>query len=173
MKYPEFHQQIVTTLLEGKFITQTDDLFYQLKKEEEFYVNFFKSSFGFDLHAQQEFYYLISNETNETTSRNFSIFFSILCFELDKQGKNFIDELNEHEFSLVDFVEIFNHSTWQEVIKINPQLNSEEGLKSIMNQMMRRNIVQQTKSNTYQFTKAYLVFIDFARSLVRSNEKSS
>nr|WP_322969745.1 hypothetical protein [Faecalibacter sp. LW9] len=74
MKYPEFHQQIVTTLLEGKFITQTDDLFFELKKEEEFYVNFFKSSFGFDLHAQQEFYYLISNETNETTSRNFSIF---------------------------------------------------------------------------------------------------
>ncbi len=92
---------------------------------------------------------------------------------MDKQGKNFIDELNEHEFSLVDFVEIFNHSTWQEVIKINPQLNSEEGLKSIMNQMIRRNIVQQTKSNMYRFTKAYLVFINFARSLVRSNEKSS
>ena len=171
--YPDKHKEIVTSLMEGKFVTVEDLLFETIKKNEEFYITFFENSFGFELIVNQEFYYLVSNETNENTSRDISIFFSILCYELDKSGKNFLEELNYSEFHIDEIIEYFNNSSWTDVIKANKQLNNDENLKRHIGTMVKRNIAVKQSNDRYSFTKAHKLFIDFAKDLIKDDKNES
>ena len=165
--YPDKHKEIVTSLMEGKFITVEDFLFETIKKNEDFYINFFETSFGFEMIGNHDFYYLVSSETNENTSRDISIFFSILCYELDKDGKNFLEELNYSEFHIDEILEYFKNSSWLDVIKANKQLNTEDSLKRHIGTMVKRNIAVKQSNDRYSFTKAHKLFIDFAKDLVK------
>jgi len=171
--YPDKHKEIVTSLMEGKFVTVEDLLFETIKKNEEFYITFFENSFGFELIVNQDFYYLVSNETNENTSRDISIFFSILCYELDKNGKNFLEELNYSEFHIDEILEYFNNSSWTDVIKANKQLNNDEILKRQIGTMVKRNIAVKQSNDRYSFTKAHKLFIDFAKDLIKDDKNES
>lgn len=170
--YPDKHKEIVTSLMEGKFITVADLLFEVIKKNEDFYIDFFEKSFGFELIGNHDYYYLISSETNENTSRDFSIFFSILCYELDKDGKNFLEELNYSEFHIDEIIEYFKNSSWSDVIKANKQLNNDENLKRHIGTMVKRNIAVKQNNERYSFTKAHKLFIDFAKDLIKDDTKA-
>jgi hypothetical protein len=171
--YPDKHKEIVTSLMEGKFITVADLLFEVIKKNEDFYIEFFEKSFGFELIGNHDYYYLISSETNENTSRDFSIFFSILCYELDKDGKNFLEELNYSEFHIDEIIGYFKNSSWSDVIKANKQLNNEESLKRHIGIMVKRNIAVKQNNERYSFTKAHKLFIDFAKDLIKDNNRET
>lgn len=171
--YPDKHKEIVTSLMEGKFITVEDFLFETIKKNEDFYINFFESSFGFEIIGNHDFYYLVSSDTNENTSRDISIFFSILCYELDKDGKNFLEELNYSEFHLDEILEYFKNSSWLDVIKANKQLNTDDSLKRHIGTMVKRNIAVKQSNDRYSFTKAHKLFIDFAKDLVKDDKNES
>ena len=171
--YPDKHKEIVTSLMEGKFITVEDFLFETLKKNEDFYINFFETSFGFELIGNHYFYYLVSSETNENTSRDISIFFSILCYELDKDGKNFLEELNYSEFHIDEILEYFKNSSWLDVIKANKQLNNDESLKRHIGTMVKRNIAVKQSNDRYSFTKAHKLFIGFAKELIKDDTNES
>ena len=171
--YPDKHKEIVISLMEGKFVTVEDLLFETIKKNEEFYITFFENSFGFELIVNQDFYYLVSNETNENTSRDISIFFSILCYELDKNGKNFLEELNYSEFNIDEIIEYFKNSSWTDVIKANKQLNNEENLKRHIGTMVKRNIAVKQSNDRYSFTKAHKLFIDFAKDLIKDDKNET
>lgn len=165
--YPKKHKQIVTSLMDGRFITIDEPYFDILKGNHGFYVAFFEKSFGFELKNTQEFYYLISNETNENTSRDISIFFSILCYELDKDGKNFMDELGFSEFYIDEIVGYIENSAWSDIVKSNKQLNDADSIKKLISStMVKRNIAVNQSDNKYSFTKAYKLFIDYARGLI-------
>ncbi len=167
--YPNKHKQIITSLMEGRFITIEEHYFDIIKENEDFYIEFFDKSFGFELKKTQEFYYLISEETNENTSRDISIFFSILCYELDKDGKNFIDELSFSSFHIDDIIKYIENSTWTDIVKTNKQLNSADSIKKLIGTtMLKRNITIKHTNDTYSFTKAYKLFIDFAKELERN-----
>jgi hypothetical protein len=168
--YPDKHKEIVTSLMEGKFITVDDFLFEAIKKNEDFYINFFETSFGFEIIGNHNFYYLVSSETSENTSRDISIFFSILCYELDKDGKNFIEELNYSEFHLDEILEYFKNSSWLDVIKANKQLNTDDSLKRHIGTLVKRNIAVKQSNDRYSFTKAHKLFIDYAKDLVKDVE---
>lgn len=171
--YPDKHKEIVTSLMEGKFITVADLLFELIKKNEDFYVEFFEKSFGFELIGNHDYYYLISSDTNENTSRDFSIFFSILCYELDKDGKNFLEELNYSEFHIDEIIEYFKNSSWSDVIKANKQLNNDENLKRHIGTMVKRNIAVKQSNERYSFTKAHKLFIDFAKDLINDDQSET
>lgn len=171
--YPDKHKEIVTSLMEGKFITVADLLFEVIKKNEDFYIDFFEKSFGFELIGNHDYYYLISSETNENTSRDFSIFFSILCYELDKDGKNFLEELNYSEFHIDEIIEYFKNSSWSDVIKANKQLNNDENLKRHIGTMVKRNIAVKQNNERYSFTKAHKLFIDFAKDLIKDDKSET
>lgn len=171
--YPDKHKEIVTSLMEGKFITVAEFLFEIIKKHEDFYVEFFEKSFGFELIGNHDYYYLISSDTNENTSRDFSIFFSILCYELDKDGKNFLEELNYYEFHIDEIIEYFKNSSWSDVIKANKQLNNEESLKRHIGIMVKRNIAVKQNNERYSFTKAHKLFIDFAKDLIKEEKRET
>ncbi len=171
--YPDKHKEIVTSLMEGKFITVADLLFEVIKKNEDFYIEFFEKSFGFELIGNHDYYYLISSETNENTSRDFSIFFSILCYELDKDGKNFLEELNYSEFHIDEIIEYFKNSSWSDIIKANKQLNNDENLKRHIGTMVKRNIAVKQNNERYSFTKAHKLFIDFAKDLIKNDKNKT
>jgi len=167
--YPNKHKQIVTSLMDGRFITIDESYFDILKEYHEFYVEFFDKSFGFELKNTQEFYYLISDETNENTSRDISIFFSILCYELDKDGKNFMDELGFSDFHIDEIIDYINNSSWTDVVKANKQLNDSDSIKKLVGStMVKRNIAIKHSDDKYSFTKAYKLFIGFARELIKN-----
>lgn len=171
--YPDKHKEIVTSLMEGKFITVEDLSFETIKKNEDFYITFFEKSFGFELIGNQDFYYLVSNETNENTSRDISIFFSVLCYELDKDGKNFLEELNYSEFHIDEIIEYFNNSSWTDVIRANNQLKNDESLKRHIGTMVKRNIAIKQGNDRYSFTKAHKLFIDFAKDLIKDDKNET
>jgi len=170
MNYPNKHKEIVTSLMDGRFITVDEKIFEIINEQENrtFYVDFFDKSFGFDLKGTHEFYYLISDETKENTSREISIFFSIFCYELDKDGKNFLDELNYSEFSIEEINEYFKNSSWSDVVNASKQLKDGESIRKLINStMLKRNIVTKSINGKYAFTKAYKLFIDYARDLIK------
>lgn len=173
--YPSKHKQIVTSLMDGRFITIDESYFDIVKENQNFYVEFFEKSFGFELKNTQEFYYLISEETNENTSRDISIFFSIFCYELDKDGKNFLDELGFSDFHIDEIIEYITNSTWTDIVKSNKQLNNADSIRRLVGStMIKRNITIKHSSDMYSFTKAYKLFIDYARELTKKellNEK--
>jgi len=165
--YPNKHK--VTSLMDGRFITIDDSYFDIIKEYQDFYIEFFEKSFGFELKNTQEFYYLISEETNENTSRDISIFFSIFCYELDKDGKNFMDELGFSDFHIEEIIEYIKNSTWSDIVKSNKQLNDADSIKRLVGStMVKRNIAIKHPDDKYSFTKAYKLFIDFARELIKS-----
>ena len=167
MLYPNKHKEIVTSLMEGKFITIDESTFDIVKENQDFYLNYFETSFGYELKNTQEFYYLVSDDTNENTSRDISIFFSILCYELDKDGKNFMHELGFSDFHIDKIVDYITGSTWTDVVKTNNHLNDAQGIKRLIGStMLKRNISIKHSDDRYSFTKAYRLFIDFAKELI-------
>lgn len=167
--YPNKHKQIVTSLMDGRFITIDESYFDIVKENQDFYAEFFDKSFGFELKNTQEFYYLISEETNENTSRDISIFFSIFCYELDKDGKNFMDELGFSSFHIDEIVDYIKNSSWTDIVKSNNQLKDSKNItKLVSSTMLKRNIVVKHSEDNYSFTKAYKLFIDFTRELIKS-----
>ena len=47
--YPNKHKQIVTSLMDGRFITIDESYFDIVKENQDFYAEFFDKSFGFEL----------------------------------------------------------------------------------------------------------------------------
>ncbi|MFN4973475.1 MAG: condensin complex protein MksE [Bacteroidota bacterium] len=167
MDFPRYHKDIVGDLLDGKFLLASDSKFVELKNNEDFYQKFFKESFGYDLEMKTDYAYLISYETNEQLSRDMCIFFGILCYELDKDGKNFLEEIQYAEFETDKLDEYFDNSAYAELIQNNKQLRDSESRKQFLNTLSRRNITERVSENKFTFTQAYKVFVDFALDFAR------
>jgi hypothetical protein len=167
MAYPENHKQIVEALMNGRFILSRENNFEELKKnEQEFYVPFFQESFGHQLIITQEYAYLVSEDTDENLSRDISIFFAIFCYELDKQGKNFLDGLQYSEYSFEEVNLLFEGSSYIDLIQTNKQLRDVDARRRLLlTTMNRKNIVEKINDDKFFFTPAYKVFIDFAKEL--------
>lgn len=165
MVYPNKHRQIVEDLMGGKFLLSNEEHFNSLKENDKFYTEFFKVSFDLDLQLKTEFAYLLSKDTSENFSRDVSIFVAILCYELDKDGRNFIEALEFHEFTVEEVEGYFLNSSFIDLIESNKALRDAESRKTLINGMARRNIVQKNFEDRFAFTQAYKVFVDFAKEL--------
>jgi len=169
MEFPDKHKLIVEELMSGRFILARENHFEELKKNEiEFYAPFFLKSFGHKLIVTQEFAYLISEETDENISRDISIFLAIFCYELDKQGKNFLEGLQYSEYSFEEVNIIFENSSLIDLIHSNKQLrDSETRRKLLFTTMNKKNIIDKISDDKFSFTPAYKVFTQFAEELGR------
>jgi hypothetical protein len=170
MDYPEMHRQIVEELLDGKFILSRERQFGQIRENEEFYISFFTASFGYQLEITTEYARLISEETDESLSRDISVFFAILCYELDRQGKNFLDALQYSEFSMEEINNVFDNSSWIDLILGNKQLKDSDTRKRfIFSAMAKRNIIDKVSDEKFHFTSAFKVFVDYAKELAQKS----
>lgn len=167
MDFPRYHKQIVGDLLDGKFILATDAKFTELKNSNEFYDKFFKDTFGYELEIKSDYAFILSNETNEMLSRDICIFFGLLCYELDKDGKNFLEEIQYAEFDIDTIDNYFDNSSYIDLVQNNNQLKNSESRKQFMNTLSRRNIVEKSSDKKFSFTPAYKVFVDFAANFAK------
>lgn len=165
MVYPPHHRQIVEELMSGKFLLSNEEHFNSLRENEAFYTEFFKVSFDLDLHLKTEYAFLLSKETQENFSRDVSIFIAILSYELDKDGRNFMEALDFHEFTMEEVDRYFENSSFIDLIESNKTLRDQDSRRTLINGMARRNIVVKNFEDRFSFTEAYKVFVDFAKEL--------
>lgn len=167
MEFPRYHKQIVGDLLDGKFILATDAKFIELKNNTDFYGKFFKETFDFYLDIKSDYAYLISEETMEMLSRDICIFIGLLCYELDKEGKNFLDEIQYAEFDAEMVDNLLDNSSYIDLIQNNNQLKNSEARKQFLGTLNRRNIIDRNSDKKFTFTPAYKVFMDFAKNFAK------
>ncbi|MFM9006049.1 MAG: condensin complex protein MksE [Flavobacteriales bacterium] len=165
MVYPQHHRQIVEELMTGKFILTNEEHFASLKENESFYQEFFKLSFDLDLHLKNEYAYLLSRETQENFSRDVSIFIAIMSYELDKDGRNFMEALEFNEFTLEEVDRYFDNSSFIDLIESNKALRDPDSRRTLINGMHRRNIVHKNFEDRFSFTQAHKLFVEFAKEL--------
>lgn len=167
MDYPRYHRDIVNDLLDGKFVLATDAKFVELKTNGDFYGKFFKESFDFYLVMKAEYAFLISEETMESLSRDICIFLGVLCYELDKEGKNFLDEIQYAEFDQEIIDTLFENSSYIDLIQNNNQLKNSDNRKQFLGTLNRRNIIDRSSDRKFTFTPAYREFMEFARNFAK------
>jgi hypothetical protein len=167
MDFPRYHKAIVGDLLDGKFILATDAKFIELKNNADFYGKFFKETFDFYLDIKSDYAYLISEETMEMLSRDICIFIGLLCYELDKEGKNFLDEIQYAEFDSEMIDNLLDNSSYTDLIMNNNQLKNSEARKQFLGTLNRRNIIDRNSDKKFTFTPAYKVFMDFAKNFAK------
>ena len=165
MVYPSNHRQIVEELMGGKFILSNEAHFNSLKENDTFYNEFFKVSFDLDLNLKTEYAFLLSKETQENFSRDVSIFIAILCYELDRDGRNFMEALDFNEFTFEEVDRYFDNSSFIDLIESNKSLREPDARRTLINGMHRRNIVTKNFEDRFSFTQAHKVFVDFAKEL--------
>ena len=167
MEFPNHHRQIVEDLMAGKFILPTERTFEVLKENEDFYEHFFKASFNFELKFTQDYAYLVSDETNEMLSRDMCIFIALLSYELDRDGKNFLERIQYSEFEIEEIENYFTNSSYIDLILSNKQLKDAESRRNFINTLNRRNIIEKIGDNRFVFTSAHKFFMDFASDIVK------
>ncbi len=167
MEFPNHHRQIVEDLMSGKFILPQERTYPVLKDNEQSYTYFFKASFNYDLKITQDFVYLVSDESNETLSRDICIFIAILSYEIDREGKNFMELIQFSEFEIDEIENYFTNSSYIDLILSNKQLKDTDSRKNFINTLNRRNIIEKTSDNRFMFTSAHKFFMDFAVDIVK------
>ncbi len=167
MEYPRNHRKIVDELMSGKFILPIEQHYEVLKENEEFYIDFFKISFNYDLKFTQHYVYLVSDESAEMLSRDMCIFFAVLSYELDRDGKNFLERIQYTEFELDELENYFINSSYIDLIQSNKQLKDADARKNFINTLNRRNILEKIGDNRILFTSAHKFFMDFASDIVK------
>ncbi|MEN7546432.1 hypothetical protein AAG747_00845 [Rapidithrix thailandica] len=163
MHYPEYHKQLVNDLLEGKFILWSDhQLFTSLKKNKDFYAEFFQETYGYELIIRNEYAYLTSDDTDEKLSRNFTVFLAIVCYELSQNSENFKEKLEFGEFTTDEILLYLESPTFSELVSELGIL--ENDLNRFLKQLARRNLLQYTDKEQYKFrfTKAIDLFLTLA-----------
>jgi hypothetical protein len=167
MEFPNHHRQIVEDLISGKFVLPTERTYTVLKENEQSYTYFFKASFNYELRLTQDFAYLVSDESNEMLSRDVCIFIALLSYELDRDGKNFLERIQFSEFEFEEIENYFVNSSYIDLILSNKQLKDTDSRKNFINTMNRRNIIEKTGDNRFVFTSAHKFFMDFAADIVK------
>ncbi len=167
MEFPNHHRQIVEDLMAGKFVLPQERTFEVLKENEDFYTTFFKASFNYDIKVTQDFVYLVSDESNEMLSRDICIFIALLSYELDRDGKNFMERIQFSEFEVEEIENYFTNSSYIDLILSNKQLKDADSRKNFLNTLNRRNVIEKTADNRFVFTSAHKFFMDFAADIVK------
>lgn len=166
--YPKEHKMIVKDLLDGKFILANDPKYEIIRQFEAYYSEYFHESFDYKMILKSDFAYLISNESNENLSRDISIFLAVLCYELDKDGRNFLDSLNFNEFEHEQIDQYMENTSYKDVIQSNKQLKDKPARINFYNTLARRNIIEKSGDDRFLFTPAYKVFVEFAQEIAKS-----
>lgn len=157
----------------GKFVLSQDKIFDEIRQNEAFYVEFFERSFGYDLLVKPGYAYLVSNDSAEMLSRDICIFFAILCYEMDRDGKDFFDRMKYSEFNFEEVDQYFENTTYIDLVHSNKQVRDSETRRNLINTMARRNVIEKLSEDRFSFTQAADVFVDFARNFAKGKLQES
>jgi len=164
--YPIEHREIVSQLLDGRFIIYPNQMFAVIQTQEDEYKEFFKESYGFELNIDSEFAYLSSNEVTEKRTRDFTLFLAMLCRELDYSGKNFRDSIELATFDISDTEKLLRQSSKWEIL----EKTSIAEFDKFIGTWHTKNVLKRT-GNHFKFTKAVKLFFEFAVNVANAKLK--
>ena len=164
--YPNQHKEVVSNLLDGRFIIYPNPLFSCIQEQIDEYKEFFKASYGFELNVESEFAYLSSNEVSEKRTRDFTLFLAMLCRELDYTGKNFRDAIELSTFEVTEVEQLLKQSSKWEILEKTSVANFD----SFIDTWHKKNVLKRT-GNQFKFTKAVKLFFEFAVNVANAKLK--
>jgi len=164
--YPSEHKEIVSNLLDGRFIIYPNPMFAVIQTMEDDYKEFFKESYGFELNLDAEFAYLSSNEVTEKRTRDFTLFLAMLCRELDYNGKNFRDSIELATFNITETEQLLKQSSKWEIL----EKTSVADFDKFIGTWHTKNVLKRT-GNQFKFTKAIKLFFEFAVNVANTKLK--
>lgn len=164
--YPIDHKEIVSNLLDGRFIIYPNTMFTTSQTQEDEYKEFFKESYGFDLNLDSEFAYLSSNEVTEKRTRDFTLFLAMLCRELDYSGRNFRDSIELATFDIAEIEQLLKQSSKWEILEKTSVANFD----AFIDIWHKKNVLKRT-GNQFKFTKAVKLFFEFAVNVANAKLK--
>jgi hypothetical protein len=167
-RYPSEHKEVVSHLLDGKFVIYPSPLFMAGQQLEDDYREFFKESYGFDFVLDSELMYLTSNDVMEKRTRDFTLFLAVLCRELDYSGKNFRDTIELGTFDCAETEELLRHSPKWEILE-KTTVADFEGFIDVWH---KRNVLKRS-GESFKFTKAIKVFFEFAVNVANAKLRES
>ena len=164
--YPSEHRDIVSALVDGRFVIYPNPAFVSLKLQEEEYREFFRESYGYDLVLDSEIAYLTSSEGTEKRTRDFALFLALLCRELDYSGKNFRDSIEGGTFDIAETEQLLKQSSKWEILEKTSVANFDDFITT----WHRKNILNKAEGQ-FKFTKAVKVFFEFAVNVASAKLK--
>lgn len=165
-EYPTKHKEIVSLLLDGKFMIYPSPLFGVLIENDEDYIEFFKQSYDFELIIESDFAYLSSEDVNEKRTRDFTLFLAILSRELDYSGKNFREKIEFGTFDIQETEELLRQSSKWEILEKTTVANFEKFIKT-----WRSKNLLEVNGSKFKFTKAIKLFFRFAMEIAEEKLK--
>ena len=170
--FPEGHQEVVEALLvDGRFLLEGDSAFMALKQHVDFYQSFFQASFGLSLEYHSEYAFLQSGRDADPLSRGVCIFLGLLCYELDREGYNILEQLSFHTLEFEQVEQMFEMSSFREVLNATTNLQDAHARRNFYNRLQRRRIIEKLDDQVFRFTPAHKYFLEFARSVARYNQR--
>jgi hypothetical protein len=170
MQYPDLHQQVVEALLiDGRFLLEGDAEFMTLKQHLDFYEQFFQHSFGTSLQFFGDYAFLQSDRDTDALSRDVCIFLGVLCYELDREGYNLLEQLSFHTLEFEQVEQMLELSSFREVMEATANLQDDNSRRNFYNRLHRRRIIEKLDDHTFRFTPAHKYFLDFARGMAREH----
>ncbi|TXB61379.1 condensin complex protein MksE [Phaeodactylibacter luteus] len=170
--YPAQHQEVVEALLvDGRFLLEGDPAFMALKQHLGFYQEFFRQSFGLALEYHSEYAFLQSSRDTDPLSRDICIFLGVLCYELDREGYNLLEQLSFHTLEFEQVEQFFELSSFREVLEATSNLQDAQARRNFYNRLHRRRIIEKVDDQTFRFTPAHKYFLQFARGVARYNQR--
>ena len=169
MNYPTEHKQIVSNLLEGKFLIYPSPLFVKIQEQPDDYKEFFIESFGYELKIETEYAYLISDKNSEKSTRDFVLFLAVLCRELDYSGKNFREQIELGTFDIAETEQLLQQSSKWEILEKTSV--SKSGFEGFLNTWSNKNVLTKPDNKHFKFTKAVKLFFEFAVNIANAKMK--
>ncbi|MCB9290330.1 MAG: hypothetical protein H6560_23675 [Lewinellaceae bacterium] len=168
MMYPEYHREITEALLmDARFLVEGEPEFTCLRENLDFYQQFFEASFGLSLLCQSDYAFLQSARDNDTLSRDICIFLGVLCYEVDREGKNIMEELSFSTFAYEDVERLLELSSFREVLEATKSLRDAPSRRNFYHLLARRRLIDKIDDEAFRFTPGHKYFLEFARGVVQ------
>ena len=166
--YPEYHREITESLLmDARFLVEGEPEFTCLREHLDFYQQFFKASFGLSLLCQSDYAFLQSARDNDTLSRDICIFLGVLCYEMDREGKNIMEELGFSTFAYEDVERLLELSSFREVLEATKSLRDSSSRRNFYHLLARRRLIDKIDDEVFRFTPGHKYFLEFARGVAQ------
>ncbi len=164
--YPSEHREIVSALVDGRFIIYPNPAFAAIRLQEEEYRVFFRESYGYELMIDSDFAYVTTNEGTEKRTRDFVLFLALLCRELDYSGKNFRDSIELGTFDIAETEQLLRQSSKWEILEKTSVANFDDFITT----WHRKNVLFRAEGQ-FKFTKAVKLFFEFAVNVANAKLK--
>ena len=168
MNYPTEHKQIVSNLLDGKFVIYPNPLFVKTQEQSEDYKEFFSESFGYELKIDTEYAYLVSDKNSEKSIRDFVLFLAVLCRELVYSDRNFREQIELGTFDIAETEQLLRQSSKWEILEKTSV--AKNGFDSFLNTWTYKNVLTKFDKQ-FKFTKAVKLFLEFAVHVANAKMK--